>query len=53
MSADGVVATGPGDAQHPRDMAWIPSEPELSMVEQLLAPKGYTKRAPDVERWRT
>jgi hypothetical protein len=49
VGADGVVATGPGDAQHPRDMAWIPSEPELSMVEQLLAPKGYTKRAPDVE----
>ncbi|HEY6458761.1 MAG TPA: hypothetical protein VIY73_01380, partial [Polyangiaceae bacterium] len=49
VAHDGTVATGPGDAKHPRDMAWIPSEPELSMIEQLLQPKGYTKRAPDVE----
>jgi hypothetical protein len=49
VAHDGTVATGPGDAKHPRDMAWIPSEPELSMIEQLLQPKGYTKRAPDLE----
>jgi len=49
VDGDGVVATGPGDAQHPRDMAWIPSEPELSLIEQLLQPKGLTKRAPDFE----
>ncbi len=46
---DGVVATGPWYAQHPRDMPWVPSEPELSMIEQLLQPKGLTARAPDVE----
>jgi hypothetical protein len=49
VDGDGVVATGPGDAQHPRDMAWIPSEPELSLIEQMLTPKGLTKRAPDFE----
>jgi hypothetical protein len=49
VNGDGVLATGPGDAQHPRDMAWIPSEPELSLIEQLLQPKGLTRRAPDVE----
>ena len=49
VDGDGVVATGPGDAQHPRDMAWIPSEPELGLIEQLLQPKGLTRRAPDVE----
>jgi hypothetical protein len=49
VDGDGVIATGPGDAQHPRDMAWVPSEPELSMIEQFLQPKGLTRRAPDVE----
>jgi hypothetical protein len=49
VDGDGTIATGPGDAQHPRDMVWIPSEPELSLIEQLLQPKGLTKRAPDVE----
>ena len=49
VDGDGTVATGPGDTQHPRDMVWIPSEPELSLIEQLLQPKGLTKRAPDVE----
>ena len=49
VDGDGVVATGPGDAQHPRDMAWVPSEPELALIEQMLRPKGLTKRAPDVE----
>lgn len=46
---DGVVATGPGDARHPRDMPWVPSEPELSLIEQVLQPRGLTKRAPDAE----
>ncbi len=49
VDSDGTVATGPGDAQHARDMPWVPSESELSMIEQLLQPKGLTKRAPDVE----
>jgi hypothetical protein len=46
---DGVVATGPGDPQHPRDMPWVPSEPELALIEQMLQPKGLTRRAPDAE----
>jgi hypothetical protein len=49
VDGDGTVATGPGDAAHPHDMPWVPSEPELALIEQLLSPKGYTKRAPDVE----
>ena len=49
VDGDGVVATGPGDAQHPRDMAWVPSEPELALIDQLLRPKGLTRRAPDLE----
>ena len=49
VDSDGTIATGPGDAAHPRDMAWVPSEPELAMIEQLLQPKGLTRRAPDVE----
>jgi hypothetical protein len=46
VDGDAVIATGPGDAQHPASMAWVPSEPELSMIEQLLSPKGLTKIAP-------
>jgi hypothetical protein len=46
---DGVIATGPGDAQHPAAMPWVPSEPELSMIEQLLTPRGLTKTAPTAE----
>jgi len=46
VHGDAAVATGPGDAQHPGTMPWIPSEPELSLVEQLLAPKGLAKTAP-------
>jgi hypothetical protein len=49
VDGDGVVATGPGDLQHPRDMPWVPSEPELALIEQMLAPKGLTRRAPDAE----
>jgi hypothetical protein len=49
VDGDATIATGPGDAQHPATMAWIPSEPELSMIEQLLAPKGLTKIAPAAE----
>ena len=49
VDGDGVIATGPGDALHPAAMAWIPSEPELSLIEQLLAPKGLTKIAPAAE----
>jgi hypothetical protein len=46
---EGILATGPGDAQHPTAMPWVPSEPELSMIEQLLTPKGLTKTAPTAE----
>jgi hypothetical protein len=49
VDGDAVIATGPGDAQHPTAMAWVPSEPELSLIEQLLAPKGLTKIAPAAE----
>ncbi len=49
VAGDAVIATGPGDAQHPSAMAWVPSEPELSMIEQLLTPKGLTKVAPVAE----
>jgi len=49
VDSDGVVATGPGDARHPTVMPWIPSESELSMIEQLLAPKGLARRPPEVE----
>jgi len=49
VDGDGVIATGPSDTQHPAAMAWVPSEPELSMIEQLLAPKSLTKSAPIAE----
>ncbi len=49
VGGDTVIATGPGDVQHPATMTWIPSEPELSLIEQLLAPKGLTKVAPVAE----
>ncbi|HEY4014742.1 MAG TPA: hypothetical protein VGM06_15470 [Polyangiaceae bacterium] len=49
VDGDAVIATGPGDARHPTAMAWLPSEPELSMIEQLLAPKGLTKMQPAAE----
>jgi hypothetical protein len=50
VHADTVVATGPGDAQHPAAMPWLPSESELSMVEQLLEPKGLATTAPTIDR---
>ncbi len=49
VASDVTLATGEGDPQHPRSMPWIPSEPELSLIEQLLAPKGLTKTAPVAE----
>lgn len=49
VGGDVTIATGPGDALHPRSMPWVPSEPELSMIEQLLAPKGLTKTVPVAE----
>jgi hypothetical protein len=50
VHVDTVVATGPGDAQHPAAMPWLPSESELSLVEQLLEPKGLTNTVPIVDR---
>src|SRR5262249_28668942 len=44
-----IVATGPSDLKHPASMAWIPSEPELSLIEQILQPKGLTRQAPVAE----
>jgi hypothetical protein len=49
VDGDGTVSTGAGDARHPATMPWIPSESELAMIEQLLAPKGLAHRPPDVE----
>ncbi|MGH7271189.1 MAG: hypothetical protein ACREJ3_12245, partial [Polyangiaceae bacterium] len=49
VDASGIIATGPGDEQRPRSMPWVPSEPELSMIEQLLTPNGLTKTAPTAE----
>jgi hypothetical protein len=46
VEGEGEIATGPVNLQHPSAMAWIPSEPELSMIEQFLAPKGLTKASP-------
>jgi hypothetical protein len=46
VEGDDEIATGPVNLQHPSSMAWIPSEPELSMIEQFLAPKGLTKASP-------
>lgn len=50
VHSDTIVATGAGDAQHPTAMPWLPSESELSMVEQLLEPKGLASTAPTVDR---
>jgi hypothetical protein len=49
VGSDAIVATGTGDARHPAAMPWVPSEPELSLIEQLLTPKGLTKTAPVAE----
>ncbi len=49
VEGDSVIATGPSDVQRPASLAWVPSEPELSMIEQLLGPKGLTKTAPIAE----
>jgi hypothetical protein len=49
VEGDAEIATGPFDVQHPASMAWIPSEPELSMIEQFLAPKGLTKTTPSFD----
>jgi hypothetical protein len=46
IASDVTLATAEGDPQHPARMPWIPSEPELSLIEQLLTPKGLTKTAP-------
>jgi hypothetical protein len=46
VEGDAEIATGPVNLEHPSSMAWIPSEPELSMIEQFLAPKGLTKASP-------
>jgi hypothetical protein len=49
FDGENLIATGPGDARHPAAMPWVPSEPELSMIEQLLTPKGLTKTAPSAD----
>jgi hypothetical protein len=49
VKGDEEIATGPVDPQHPASMAWIPSEPELSMIEQFLTPKGLTKTQPSFD----
>ncbi|MCL2448664.1 MAG: hypothetical protein FWD17_06950 [Polyangiaceae bacterium] len=49
VGSGGTIATGPGDARHPAAMPWVPTEPELSLIEQLLDPKGLTRTAPAAE----
>jgi hypothetical protein len=49
VHGDTVVATGGGDLRHPESMPWAPSEPEISMIEQLLEPKGLSKVEPSVD----
>ncbi len=49
VEGEDEIATGPVDLRHPSAMAWVPSEPELSMIEQFLAPKGLTKIPPSFE----
>ncbi len=46
VGGEDELATGPVNLQRPASMAWIPSEPELSMIEQFLAPRGLTKASP-------
>ncbi|HEX4445975.1 MAG TPA: hypothetical protein VH044_04540, partial [Polyangiaceae bacterium] len=49
VKGDEEIATGPVDLQHPASMAWIPSEPELSLIEQFLTPRGLTKTTPSFD----
>ena len=38
-----VVATGPGDAQSPAALPWVPTETEQSLIEGLLIPKQLSQ----------
>ena len=44
-----VVATGAGDAANPSALPWLPTEPEQSLIEGLLAPKGLIGQPASVE----
>ncbi|MDP9151945.1 MAG: hypothetical protein M3O36_18640, partial [Myxococcota bacterium] len=49
VEAGSLVATGLGDAQHPATMPWVPTEPELSLIEQELSPRGLSATPPVAE----
>jgi hypothetical protein len=38
-----VLATGPGDAQSPGQLPWLPTEPEQSVIDGLLIPKQLSQ----------
>ncbi|MEO6575790.1 MAG: hypothetical protein ABIP89_18205, partial [Polyangiaceae bacterium] len=44
-----ILATGPGDAATPTQLQSIPTEPEQSLIEGLLAPKNITAQSPKVD----
>lgn len=44
-----VLATGTGDADHPRALPALPTEPEQSLIEGLLHPRGLDETAPKVD----
>jgi len=44
--ADGVVATGRGDPAAPATLPAIPTEPEQSLIDGLLRPRGLEGKAP-------
>ncbi|MDP9035475.1 MAG: hypothetical protein M3O50_11765 [Myxococcota bacterium] len=49
VKAGSAVATGSGDGQHPAAMPWVPTEPELSLIEQELGPRGLSATPPVAE----
>jgi hypothetical protein len=49
VKGDEEIATGPVNLQRPASMAWIPSEPEISMIENFLTPRGLTKTQPSFD----
>lgn len=41
-----IVSTGPGDARTPKELAPIPTSPELALMEGILAEKGLAQSTP-------
>jgi hypothetical protein len=46
---DAVVATADGDTSSASRLPQVPTEPELSLIEQLLVPKGLLSTAPKLD----